>query len=251
MFIGTLGLFRSPNEVVITISPTTLNNFTSGEAYSQLVLATGGRPAYTFSLESGSLPNGLTLDPSGLLFGIPQLGSLTLYPRILPDVVNGSGYSEQVFARNGSGPYTYQLESGQLPPGITLNSDGTIEGTAFIESPNLVINPRTLQDAVNGTTYEATILASNGQLPYTFTLETGNLPPNLTLNSNGTISGTVVNNLLLSPSSLPDASNGDVYLETIIATNGESPYTFAVSNGTLPPGLSIDNAGNITGTILE
>src|SRR5262245_39530637 len=54
--------------------------------------------------------------------------------------------------------------------------------------------------------------------------------------------------LVLSPSSLPDATIGTPYLQTITAT-GTSPFVFSISNGALPQGLSLDSAtGVISGT---
>jgi hypothetical protein len=235
----------------ITLSPALLDPFVGGEPFNEIIDVSGGTPPYLFIIDSGSLPPGIILEPTGTLIGIPHLDNLTLYPQTLPDTTNGTFYSEQVVALNGTVPYTYILDSGSLPPGMTLSSDGTIEGTVLIEGPNLILNPRTIADAINNSSYSATISASGGVLPYVFNLETGILPPGVTLNSNGTISGTITDNLILSPSSLPGANNGDSYSATITATEGESPYIFAVSRGALPPGLVVDISGNITGTITE
>jgi hypothetical protein len=235
----------------ITLSPALLDPFVGGEPFNEIIAVSGGTPPYLFIIDSGSLPPGIILEPTGTLIGIPHLDNLTLYPQTLPDTTNGTFYSEQVVALNGTVPYTYILDSGSLPPGMTLSSDGTIEGTVLIEGPNLILNPRTIADAINNSSYSATISASGGVLPYVFNLETGILPPGVTLNSNGTISGTITDNLILSPSSLPGANNGDSYSATITATEGESPYIFAVSRGALPPGLVVDISGNITGTITE
>src|SRR5690348_15694793 len=47
--------------------------------------------------------------------------------------------------------------------------------------------------------------------------------------------------------SLPDGSFGSPYFATLNAINGTPPYTFAVSSGTLPPGVSLIS-GTISGT---
>jgi putative Ig domain-containing protein len=55
--------------------------------------------------------------------------------------------------------------------------------------------------------------------------------------------------ITVSPSSLPDGVLGIAYNQTIIATGGTAPYTYAVTSGTLPAGLSLDqNSGIISGT---
>ncbi|GFO66181.1 putative Ig domain-containing protein [Geomonas paludis] len=46
---------------------------TSGTAYNRSLSASGGMPGYTWSVASGSLPDGLTLDPStGAISGVPD-----------------------------------------------------------------------------------------------------------------------------------------------------------------------------------
>lgn len=51
---------------------------------------------------------------------------------------------------------------------------------------------------------------------------------------------------------LPDGTQGQSYSETVSAEHGKGPYTFAVTDGSLPPGLSLDAAtGAITGTPTE
>jgi hypothetical protein len=54
--------------------------------------------------------------------------------------------------------------------------------------------------------------------------------------------------LIITTSSLPDATLGVPYSATLTASGGLPPYTWSVISGALPPGLSLDSAGNITGT---
>jgi hypothetical protein len=56
---------------VITISPATLPAGTVGVAYSQTLSASGGSGSYVFAVSSGTLPDGLTLSPAGVLAGTP------------------------------------------------------------------------------------------------------------------------------------------------------------------------------------
>lgn len=47
----------------------------------------------------------------------------------LADGVSGTAYSETLSAENGIAPYFWELESGELPSGLELSSDGVISGT--------------------------------------------------------------------------------------------------------------------------
>jgi len=62
----------NPGCVAITLSPTTLPPGQAQVFYSQSVVASGGTAPYTYTLASGSLPAGLSLNPAtGLLSGAP------------------------------------------------------------------------------------------------------------------------------------------------------------------------------------
>ncbi|MGN6437556.1 MAG: choice-of-anchor D domain-containing protein [Agriterribacter sp.] len=57
-----------------------------------------------------------------------------------------------------------------------------------------------------------------------------------------------VASLALSPSMLPDAVLGTAYSQTISATGGTAPYTYTLSSGTLPLGLTLGSNGVLSGT---
>ena len=55
--------------------------------------------------------------------------------------------------------------------------------------------------------------------------------------------------LTLTTTSLPNATVGTAYNQALAVTGGLQPYTFAITSGSLPDGLSLDsNSGKITGT---
>jgi large repetitive protein len=54
--------------------------------------------------------------------------------------------------------------------------------------------------------------------------------------------------LSLLTQSLPGAQIGVAYSATLQATGGVPPYTWSIIAGALPPGLTMDSNGNITGT---
>ena len=130
-----------------------------GTAYSDSI--SPSRPAaYTFVIVSGSLPPGLTLSPgpspTGTITGTPTTaGNYTFVVRvtnpagnwmqktytinvmafvdnILPDATKNQLYSHVLTATGGTAPYTFTVELGSLPTGITLASDGTLSGTPTV-----------------------------------------------------------------------------------------------------------------------
>ncbi|HNQ77669.1 MAG TPA: putative Ig domain-containing protein [Acidobacteriota bacterium] len=56
--------------------------------------------------------------------------SITIAPATLPDATVGLAYSQTIAASGGTAPYTYEVTSGVLPAGLTLNpATGVISGT--------------------------------------------------------------------------------------------------------------------------
>jgi uncharacterized protein (TIGR03437 family) len=129
---------------------------TVGVSYSQVLGAGGGTIPYNWSLDSGSLPAGLTLSLSGVIAGIPvfpgvanfavrvtdsasasvtQALSLVISPSgvlsidtssPLPAATVGVAYSQVLAATGGVAPYGgWTISSGSLPPGIALTTLGT------------------------------------------------------------------------------------------------------------------------------
>ncbi|MGO9519907.1 MAG: putative Ig domain-containing protein [Candidatus Korobacteraceae bacterium] len=160
--------------------------------------------------------------------GAPALNINTANP--LPTGAVGDAYQEGLSATGGLQPYTWTVDSGALPPGLTLTTDGVLSGTppagaagmynftvrvtdsqspvkAYqVSSLALTINPplsfpvSTLTNAVIAVAYSATVAASGGlncQPPqmnpcYTYTLAPGSapLPAGLMLDKDGTGTGT-------------------------------------------------------------
>ncbi|MCX6857001.1 MAG: Ig domain-containing protein, partial [Verrucomicrobia bacterium] len=54
--------------------------------------------------------------------------------------------------------------------------------------------------------------------------------------------------ITLNPSTLPSGVIGTSYSQTITSTGGVAPYTYNLTTGTLPSGLSLSSAGVISGT---
>jgi hypothetical protein len=237
---------------VVTMSPAVLPSGLVGTAYSQLITASGGAAPYTYAVSAGTLPAGLTLSAGGLLAGTPiTAGSTTVTIR----ATDNNGCVATVV-------YTIVIAPAVVCPVITLS-------------------PATLASGIVGTAYSRTITGAGGTGPYVFTITAGTLPSGLTLTTAGVLSGTpttagtspvtirgtdangcfasVVYSIViapaavcpvitLSPATLPNGMVGTPYTQPITASGGTAPYTFAVTTGTLPAGLTLSAAGVLSGT---
>ena len=59
----------------------------------------------------------------------PAVASVVIISSSLPSGVRATPYAATLTAAGGSAPYTWSVESGTLPTGLTLSSSGTIAGT--------------------------------------------------------------------------------------------------------------------------
>jgi hypothetical protein len=151
----------------IPVAPTTLTDGNVGVAYNAQFSASGALAPFTFSINSGALPPGVSLAGSGALNGTPtadgtfnfvvkaadasaspgpysgtQAVSLTIGPptivvtqSALPAADVGVAYNQSLAASGGSAPYTFAVTAGALPPGMTLSPSGVIGGSATVQGP--------------------------------------------------------------------------------------------------------------------
>ncbi|NJC32484.1 uncharacterized protein YhjY with autotransporter beta-barrel domain [Xanthomonas arboricola] len=239
------------DDVVVVVGPASLPAATAGSAYSQTLSASGGTAPYTFAITAGALPAGLSLSAGGVLSGTPTASggfnftatatdsggsptsgaraytltvavATTTFPATsLPAGTAGQAYSSALNpATGGVAPYTYAVTAGALPAGITLNgSSGALTGTPG--SVGTFSFSVTATDSTTGTPSQAT-------RSYTLTIAA---PP-----------------IVVAPSALPSATRGTAYSQTLSASGGTAPYTYALASGTLPAGITLASNGTLSGT---
>ncbi|MBI4817469.1 MAG: putative Ig domain-containing protein [Deltaproteobacteria bacterium] len=232
----------------IEIRTDRLPQATLGVAYEAGLYAVGGPIGVTWSVSAGSLPNGLELDPSGIIRGTPTVEGLfnptirassgTIYaekaypirvisPTVplavvsaaLPTAITGRSYQAELVAIGGVTPYEWSAIAG-LPDGVTLSSSGVISGTITARG-NFRITAR-VRDAVGDTAAK-----------------------DLTLNA---INPDQVVTIVQQP--LFAATVGHEYCDPdpimFEARGGAAPYRWAATDG-LPEGLEMSSDGRLCG----
>ncbi len=254
----TCGGMESAFATLIVGAPPTLSVTTeslpagqAGTAYAQTLQASGGVAPYTWSIGSGALPTGLSLAPgTGVISGTPTAP--------------------------GTASFTVQVKDAESTP-----QSATQNLTITISPVPLAVSTTQLPSGSEGVAYSQTLVATGGITPYSWSITSGTLPTGLSLSSSsGTISGTptspatfvftvqvkdsestpqtataglniVVNAsaVTITTSSLPGATVGAAYSQTLEASGGVGPYAWSVVSGALPAGLSLaTSTGVISGT---
>ncbi len=86
-----LQLIVVPASATLIITTTTLDAVQLSQPISKQIVATGGTPPYVFTVDTGStLPNWLTLSPSGLLEGVPTATGTSNFTLRVDDAVGGN-----------------------------------------------------------------------------------------------------------------------------------------------------------------
>ncbi len=113
--------FRIDGGLVATVS---LNNS------AQASLTTSTLPAGPHTIKADYLGDTAHSASSATLAQqVDPVPTITIAPPALPNGDVGMGYNQALTASGSTGSYTF-TRTGTLPPGIVLNSDGTLTGTA-------------------------------------------------------------------------------------------------------------------------
>jgi len=230
---------------VVTVTNPATTTGTVNTAFSQTFTQAGAIGGATFSLNSGTLPAGLTLSSAGVLSGTPtQSGSFPITVKVLdgqgcggvgptynlvigcqtitvtnPATNTGTvntAFSQTFTAGNTIGAVTFSLNSGTLPAGLTLSSAGVLSGTPTQTGSFPITVKATDANGCSGigATYTLTIACQV-----------------ITVTNPATNSGTV----------------NVAFSQTFTSGNAIAPVAFTINSGTLPAGLTLSSAGVLSG----
>jgi len=229
----------------LSFTPVTVPNGVLSSPYSVTFLPANNYGGVVWSIVAGGPPPGVTLNPAtGVLSGTPNatgpfsftvqavdagfalvtqnytmqvLNFLTINPATVPNGTVGANYSQVLTASGGSGGTSWAVTAGALPGGLTLGAaNGILSGI-----------PTT------GGTFNFTVTATDsfnqtGSRAYTLT---------------------VLNTLVITPTSLPNGTINSAYSQQLTATGGTGAIGWAVTAGALPAGVTLaPSTGILAGT---
>jgi large repetitive protein len=218
----------------------TLPDAEAGKDFSAQLQAVGGRGTLTWSL-MGEAPAWLTVSSTGLLSGTPpspgsamvaiavadESGQQATRPLpvtirdplaipaiTLPKATQGRAYAAQLVATGGDGAYAWAIDAGALPAGVALGSGGALTGAATV-----------------GGDFDFTVRVTDGS---------GRV-------ATRSLSIHVERAPAIQTVSLPAGDVGTAYTAQLQAIGGTGAYTWSLTAGSLPDGLTLAPSGAISG----
>jgi large repetitive protein len=226
----------------------------------------GCEPYDWFEIVNGSLPAGLSMSRDGVVSGVPTGAGLTRF-----------------------WVWNHDLTAAQGGPSWCEREDRSEREFMIPIDPGLAIINESVKPATVGQPYTDTLatkqvvilnLLTGPDVQATWSMQSGALPPGITLSTSGVLSGTptsegsyqfvvraqkdspvdtetyaltvrqpVVVKSPLGSGQRPSSEVGIRFGKTFTATGGSGTYTWALVSGALPPGVALDaTRGTITGT---
>jgi hypothetical protein len=113
-------------------------------------------------------------------------------------------------------PYTYSITAGALPVGISLSTAGVLSGSATAAG-----------------SYSFTVKSTDASL--------GSKSQAYSIN-------VAQADITISPATLPNPALGVAYSLTFLSVGGTAPYSYTLTAGALPSGISLNGTGILSGT---
>jgi len=233
-----------------TITTSSLPSFVAGTAYSTTLAGSGGIGPYTWTLTSGTLPVGMSLNAAtGLLSAAAGATTTTPATNLTFQMTDSGTPTALTATATLSLTINPQISVSVSAPVTTVDGNDTVTVTATVTN-----------DSSNaGVTWTAPSIGSLSSLSAaapTFTAPAATASAqSVTLTATSVADKTKSNSVTLTipaapaitTTSLPTVIAGVSYSTTLAGSGGIAPYTWKLIGGTMPVGLSLNaTTGEIT-----
>jgi hypothetical protein len=260
---GNLANWRTTDYFQLSYRPSGSSTWTPFGLFRGTTTANSGGVIRQDSNPTGTgVPTGTQLTPA-----------LQNFVFFLPSSLNGQTVDFQLVVSNLDGVNYLAFDQLQVTgtqlvlPSVTTAAATSITTTSAVLGGNVTndggapVTARGIRYGTSSTLSGATQVA-NGTGVGTYSATISGLSPGTTyyvaayaINTVGTTQGTILSfttaapTITLSPASpLPGTTVGTAYSQTLTASGGTAPYTFAITAGALPAGLTLTSAGALAGT---
>src|ERR1700693_3527491 len=218
---------------------------TVSESYNAVLVVGGGKFPYHFSVKTGALPPGISLNPTtGSFSGKPTSAGTFSFEVIVTDAPNLDQGNKTFVIAVGSGGSTVKI--GLSPASVALISNQKQQFTATVSG--------TSYSGVKWSAAAGSIDASGLYTAPTVTSQTSVVVKATSSADSSKSASTAVTinpasnqGLTITTGNLPQGQLGNTYSEVFSATGGTTPYSWKISAGAPPPGIAMNANGDFSG----
>jgi len=234
----------SPGTHSVTLSGSLLPGEV-GVSYNSTLSVSGGVAPYQFSISWGKLPAGLALGgTTGTISGIPAgTGTFNFGVHVTDSTGHGGAQAFQLTISEVGAvmvtltPATASVPSAESAQFTALVSNTSNVAVTWSASPGTISSAGLYQAPTVNVNTAATVTATSVADPTKSAIATV------------TITATQVPTLAITTTSLSSATVGTAYSNPLNATGGKSPYSWTLTNGALPGGITLQSTGSLSGTL--
>ena len=226
----------------------TLPAATAQRSYAAVISVSGGQAPYEFSVNTGTLPGGVHLDPvTGALNGTPVSAGLYAFSVLVTDSTRRSSgvapYHLAVTPFQGGGDVSVLLS----PETATVSSSAKQQFLATVSGTS---NTAVTWSASGGTMAPAGWFVAPSVVQPTQVTVTATSVADTSKSASAAVTVTPQagsQKLVIQTTSISSAESGQPYQATLAASGGQTPYKWS-SSGSLPAGVTLSTAGVVSGT---
>jgi hypothetical protein len=217
---------------------------TVNESYNSVLVVAGGKPPYDFSVRTGVLPPGISLNPlTGTLSGTPTAAGSFSFDVVVTD----SSIHEKVIH-----PFVVVVVG---RAGITINVSPTSTSLSSNQSQQFTATVSgTSNTAVTWSATPGSVSASGLYAAPTVTATTSVVVSATSVADSSKIASAAITvnpstkqALQITTGNLPQGQQGDTYSQVFSATGGTAPYRWSISAGAPPAGITMNTNGDFAG----
>jgi hypothetical protein len=215
-----------------------------GVTFNATLNVSGGTAPYTFSISWGELPPGLLMSTrTGTISGqATKAGTYNFGVHVTDSSDQGGGQPFSItVAKAASVVVTV------TPTTATIASGGTEQFTALVtNTSNVAVTWSASLGTISSTgLYQAPTVSAKTTVTVTATSKSDTAK---SATATVTVTASAPPPVVISTTSLSNATVGTAYSNTLSATGGKTPYTWTLISGSLPTGITLHSAGSLSGT---